>query len=112
MMRTDRHNNPTAFTTELAKQAGLVFNVDYVNGDTFKVGAAFYNTATILKDPIEVTIRLIDKVGFYTRTGQLRWIYIAIPPFIWNSLDKDEKRKVIGFMYKHEGGISLKKLFE
>lgn len=30
MKRTDRNMNPTAFTTSVAKQAGLVEGVDYV----------------------------------------------------------------------------------
>jgi len=34
-MRTDRHNNPVAMTTDVAKTLGLVEGVDYTVGDPF-----------------------------------------------------------------------------
>lgn len=119
MFRTDSHNNPTAFTTDLAREAGLSENVDFSQGDSFQeidhisgtVLHTFY-TARLLGDPIETTIRLINKVGFYTKLGQVRWIYIAIPFWIWTTLDPTTKRKVIGFMYQHEGGTELRGLFK
>ena len=106
-MRTDRNNNPTAFTTQLAIQAGLTFGKDYVLGDPFEG----YYTAKLLHDPIELTIKVIDKVGFYTKKGLLRWVYIAIPEFIWNKLDFGDKKKVIHWMYQREGGKQLEHLF-
>jgi hypothetical protein len=109
-MRTDNNNNPAAFTVDLAKQAGLVYGVDYVNGDPFPSPSRLV-TAKLLGDPIAVTIRLIDKVGFYTFMGLQRWAYIGIPRFVWDKLEYPAKKEVIGFMYGHEGGSVLRPLF-
>jgi len=109
MFRTDENNNPTAFTTDLAKQAGLVLGTDYVDGTSFPKGILV--TAKIVGDPIATTIKLIDAVGYYTKSGHTRWVYIAIPNFIWNSLTDDEKRDVIGFHYRREGGTEMRSLF-
>jgi len=109
MMRTDRNNNPAAFTVDIAKQAGLVEGVDYVPGDPFPTGNLV--TAKLLGDPIATTIKVIDKVGYYTKWGQARWTYIAMPQFVWSSLDAAEKKKVIAFHYAHEGGEEMKPLF-
>ncbi len=108
--RADRHRNPTAFTTDLAHQAGLIQGVDYAVGDPFADGRLF--TAVLLSDPIETTLQLIDKVGFYAKSGGQRWIYIALPEFVWASLCKALKIQVIGFMYKHEGGVAMLDLFK
>lgn len=110
-MRTDRHNNPTAFTTDIAKTAGLTVGTDYVEGDDFKVGGVIFHTARLLHDPVGLTIKVIDKISFYTRAGSQRWIYVALPQWLWMSLTKSEKMSVIKFMYEHEGGSELKGLF-
>lgn len=104
--RTDRHNNPTAFTTDVAKTAGLVYGKDYVQGDPFPNNPNLY-TATILGDPIETTIRAIDNMGFYTQSGKPRWTYIAMPQSEWLAKSRDEKEKIIKQMYKQEGGTQL-----
>jgi len=109
-MRTDENRNPTAFSTDLARQAGLMAGVDYASGTRFPSPSNLF-TARILGDPIEVTIRLIDAVGYYTSAGGQRWVYIAIPHFIWNGLTHDQKRDVIGFQYAHEGGTAMRDLF-
>ncbi len=108
-MRTDSNRNPTAFTTDLARQAGLQLVIDYESGSPFPPPSNLV-TARILGDPIEVTIRLLDTVGYYTSAGLQRWTYIAIPHFIWNGLTHDQKRDVIGFHYKHEGGTAMRDL--
>lgn len=108
--RTDRNNNPTAFVVDLAKQAGLVEGTDYVPGDAFPPPSQLV-TAKILGDPIAITIRLIDAVGYYTKSGGTRWTYIALPKFVWDSLTPDLKKQVIGFHYQHEGGTALLSLF-
>ncbi len=108
MLRTDRNMNPTAFTTALAKQAGLVNGVDYAIGDPFEGGV----TAKLLKDPVETTIRLIDSVGFLTAAGQPRWTYISMPRFVWQALGKSTKIQLIGWMYEHEGGTDMQGLFK
>ena len=117
-MRTDENNNPTAFTTDIAKEAGLVLGVDYEQGTPFASaipGRPFY-TAKLLWDPIALTIRVINAVGFYTNLGSQRWSYIAMPQFVWHNLFPDSisgpgKCDVIGFMYQREGGTEMRNLF-
>ncbi len=115
MFRTDKHNNPTAFTTQIAVGAGLVIHKDYEIGDPFEVpglkGPVTYYTAKLLGDPIAITISVIDKITFYTRYNTIRWTYIAIPQFLWLGLTPEEKKKVIAFMYNNEGGTEMKHLF-
>jgi hypothetical protein len=109
-MRTDDNNNPTALTTDLARQAGLKLGVDYVDGSPFPAPSTL-KTAKLLGDPVAVTIRVIDAVGYFTRSGEPRWVYIALPKFVWDALSQDQKRDVIGYHYQHEGGSMMKKLF-
>lgn len=103
--RTDRHNNPTAFTTDIAKQAGLIEGVDYVKGDAFPDNPKLF-TAALLGDPVATTIKVIDKLGFYTGSGQPRWAYIAQIPGVnnWANLDYAGKANIISQMYQQEGG--------
>lgn len=108
--RTDRNNNPAAIITDLAEQAGLVLGKDYEIGDKFPDPSNLH-TANLLGDPIQLTIRVIDAVGYYTKAGQPRWTYIAIPKFIWDALEPPIKKKVVGFHYQHEGGDAMKALF-
>lgn len=115
MPRTDRNNNPTAFTTDVAKDAGLVVGVDYEVGDPFTVPGQFgpitYHTAKLLGNPIELTLRAITHATFFTAHGGPRWPYIGIPKFIWEKLTRDVQVEVIGWMYGHEGGIAMRSLF-
>jgi hypothetical protein len=108
-MRTDRHNNPAAFTTDVARVAGLVKGVDYEVGDPFDEGR--YHTARLLKDPVGTTIKVIDKIGFQTQSGNPRWSYINIPKAEWDAMSFDKKKATIKKMYGHEGGSQLKNLF-
>jgi hypothetical protein len=110
-MRTDDHKNPTAFTTDIAHQAGLVLGTDYQMGAPFKIGDRTYVTAKLIGDPIALTIKVITAIGFYTSHGAQRWTYIALPKFLWEALSADQRRDVIGFMYRYEGGTKLKPLF-
>ncbi len=108
--RTDRNNNPAAITTDVAKQGGLVEGTDYVAGDPFPAPSTLV-TAKLLGDPIQLTIRVIDKIGYYTKSGASRWDYIAMPKFVWDALEPPLKKKVIGFHYSREGGAEMKGLF-
>ena len=110
--RTDRHNNPIAFTTAVAKQAKLELGVNYAQGDPFVSGGKTYYTAQLLGDPVALTIRVLDNIGFLTVAGGRRWSYIEMPSALWRGLSKDAKTWVIGHMYQHEGGKELKVLFQ
>ena len=109
-MRTDDNNNPAAFTTDIARQAGLAVGVDYEDGSPFPAPSTLV-TAKLLGDPVATTIRVISAVGYYTRQGAPRWAYIAIPRFVWGALSDDQRRDVIGFHYQHEGGTAMRGLF-
>lgn len=106
-MRTDRHMNPTAFTTDIAKQAGLQEGIDYIVGDPFPNNPNMF-TAKLLGNPIETTIRVIDKIGFQTQGGQNRWTYTDSIPGAntqdWQKLSFADKAEVIKQMYRQEGG--------
>lgn len=108
--RTDRHNNPTAFTTDVARAAGLKEGVDYVVGDAFPNNPSL-KTARLLGDPIDTTIRVIDNIGFQTSSGKPRWDYINIPKSQWDALSYNQKKSVIAQMYAHEGGNKLQSAF-
>lgn len=110
-MRTDAHNNPTAFTTDIAKEAKLIEGKDYVQGDSFSVGGHVFYTAKLLGDPIAITRGVIDTIGFRTSNNAQRWTYISLPKFVWATMTLDEKRDVIGFMYMEEGGTTMRGLF-
>lgn len=109
--RTDLNNNPTAFTTDLAREAGLVENVEYSIGDPFTVGTTVLHTAKLLIDPIQTTIKVIDKIGFYTSAGQNRWAYMGMPKSIWDTLAEPQKIYIIAFMYRREVGTEMIHLF-
>ena len=108
-MRTDDNNNPTAFTTAIAENAKLVEGTDYVQGDSFSGGV--YYTAKLLGDPIEITKRVIDSIGFRTSNNYPRWTYINFPHFVWLSFTDQQKLDTIGFMYSQEGGTAMRHLF-
>src|SRR5579872_6547208 len=112
-MRTDNNRNPTAMTTDVAQTGGLVQHLDYEQGDPFPIPIegqqtfVILHTAKLLGDPVALTIRVIDKAGFYTHLGQQRWSYIAMPSWIWALLSIEEKTRIIGSMYKREGGSAM-----
>lgn len=108
--RTDENNNPTAFTTDIARQAGLVYGIDYTAGTPFPAPSKLV-TAKLLGDCVSITIRVIHEIGFYTGLGAARWAYIAIPRLAWTQLGAAAKRDVIGFMYQREGGTALRHRF-
>ncbi len=110
MYRTDENNNPTAITVDVARDAGLLEGVDYVGGTRFPA-PSLEVTAKLLGDPVAITVKVIDRIGYYTGHGAERWVYIGIPDFVWHALTADQKRDVIGFHYLHEGGVEMKHLF-
>jgi hypothetical protein len=111
MFRTDKNNNPAAFTTDVASQGGLEYGKDYTLGDSFPHPCEHIFTAKLLGDPVALTIKVIDKIGYYTKAGQQRWSYIAIPKAIWDVLTMAQKRDIVGFHYHNEGGTAMINLF-
>jgi hypothetical protein len=113
--RTDENYNPCAFTTDIAHEAGLAIGVDYAVGTQFPPlpdgSPSPYFTAKLLGDPVQTSIRVIDAIGYYTRSGGERWTYIAVPKFVWNALTPPQQRDVIGFHYEREGGTAMRGLF-
>jgi len=109
-VRTDNNNNPAAFTTDIAKQAGLVLGTDYVAGDPFPAPSTLV-TAKLLGDPVAITIRVIDAIGYRTKAGVPRWTYICLPKFVWKSLTPAQRLDVIGYHYQNEGGTAMRGLF-
>jgi len=101
-MRTDRNNNPTAFTTDVAKSLGLVLGKDYTQGDKFPGNSNLY-TARLVGDPVAITIKGLDQGGFYTQSGKPRWTHTAIPQSQWNKYSYAQKVAVVKQMYQKEG---------
>ena len=101
---------PSTSRSKVARQAGLVKDTDYVAGDPFPAPSTLV-TARLLGDPIAITIRVIDAIGYYTMAGAPRWVYIALPGFVWSALTPDQKRDIVGFHYAHEGGTAMRGLF-
>lgn len=114
-MRTDENKNPTAFTTDVARDGGLILGTDYAQGTSFHDGTVLRYTAKILGDPLTVTIKLMDHAGFYTHSGNARWVYmdgpIGIPKRLWVAQTREQKVILIGILYAHEGGTEMKHLF-
>src|SRR5712691_51485 len=116
MTRADRHNNPTAMTTGMAHQAGLVEAQDYTQGDFFTAqmpggqSQTLY-TARLRGDPVGLTIRVIDTIGFRTKIGSGRCTYINMPSWLWQTFTRDTKVDLIGDMYAHEEGVTMRGLF-
>lgn len=108
--RTDRNNNPAAFITDIARQAGLRQGIDFVDGDPFPPPSNLI-TAKLLGDPVALTIQVIDSIGYFTKAGTPRWAYISMPRFVWQSLSPDQKRDVVGYHYEREGGTAMRGLF-
>lgn len=113
-MRTERNNNPTAMTTDVAKMLWWELGVDYEIWDSFTTASwqTLY-TAKLIGDPIETTIRLIDRWiangidPFYRANWQWRWSYISkiwVTKDKWLKMTDAEKADVIAQMLKHEWG--------
>jgi hypothetical protein len=113
IFRADLNRNPTAFTTDIAREAYLINLVDYVQGTSFTVGSQTYYTAHLLGDIVSTTIKVIDSLGFYVNSfgSQPRWSYISLPWRLWLSLTTKQKSYIIGQMYKIEGGTEMTSLF-
>jgi hypothetical protein len=111
VFRTDNNHNPTAFTIDVAKEAGLILDDDYEVGDPFEDNGRTFYTAKLLKSPVALTTQVIDILGFYTSSNQLRWSYIAIPFELWISFTQKQKEYTIGQMYIQEGGIEMTAFF-
>ena len=113
-MRTERNNNPTAMSTDVAKMLWGVLGVDYEIWDSWtSADWRVYYTAKLIGDPIETTIRLIDRWiangidPFYRANWQGRWSYISkigITKAKWQQMSPAEKAEIIKKMLQYEGG--------
>lgn len=107
-MRTERNNNPTAMTTDVAKTLWMVEWVDYIVWDKFP--NSNLHTARLLWDPIETTIRAFDNAAakgiwiFYTQWWKQRWSHTAMTNEQWKKLTDEQKRNVIYAMLQREWG--------
>lgn len=107
-MRTERNNNPTAMTTDVAKTLWMVEWVDYIVWDKFP--DSNLHTARLLWDPIETTIRAFDNAAakgiwiFYTQWWKQRWSHTAMTNEQWKKLTDEQKRNVIYAMLQREWG--------
>lgn len=108
-MRTDRNNNPTAMTTDVAKTLGLVEWVDYVQWDVFPNNPNLYS-AKLIGDPIQQTIKWLDtaiangKKAFYTQWGQQRRTHTAMSNEQWSWMTQEQKIATVVKMYHNEWG--------
>lgn len=109
-MRTDRHNNPVAMTTDVARTLGLVEWVDYTKWDAFPNNPNLF-TARLIGDGLQTTIKALDnaandpnKSAFTTQSGQPRWTYINMSDQEWLSKTPEQKAQVIAGMYQKEWG--------
>ena len=107
--RTDRNNNPTAMTVDVAKTLELKEGIDYVKGDKFPDSNLY--TAKLLGDPMQTTIKALDTAAqnkatqaFYTNGGQQRWTHTALSDSEWLGMTQDQKQKVVLDMYQRENG--------
>lgn len=106
--RTDRNNNPTAMTTDVAKTFGLQEGKDFVRGDKFPTGNLY--TAKLLGDGFKTTVKALDTAAkqgrdpFYTATGTPRWTHTAIPTAQYLAMNEEQKVNLVKSMYKKEGG--------
>lgn len=114
--RADRHRNPAAITTDVAAQAGLTLKIDYEVGEPFtwkgtdgKTHTAY--TALFLGDPLAITLRVIDAIGYTTSHGAQRWTYINIPAPIWKTFTDEQRKATVAFHYRNEGGTEMTALF-
>ena len=126
-MRTDRNNNPTAFTVGslIANKTGLVEGVDYEVGDQFADGSNNY-TARFLGDPVEVTIKAFDNMAsqwipvhsgrsYFVVYNPEKWTFWTtanrdveapnkITAEVWKWLTDGQKIQVVDAIYKREWG--------
>lgn len=108
-MRTERNNNPTAMTTDVAKSLWWVEWVDYVQWDSFQTGdwRTLY-TAKLIGDPIETTIKLLDNAAntwrwaFYTKWWAKRWTHTGMSDAERLKLSPEEKKNVVLKMLQRE----------
>jgi hypothetical protein len=100
--RRDRHRNPLLITTDEAMAAGLKYGVDYLYGDPFEVyeqGCTVLRyTALFLGDPIQTTLRVVDRIGWQDSNGHARW-GISVSPVWWSTQTTAAKVDLIRQVY-------------
>lgn len=110
--RTERNNNPTAMTVDVARTLGLQEGTDYAQGDPFKTkdGQTLYTAKLFGSDPISVTVNAFNKAAadgtsiFSTSKGKPRWSYMNMTNAQWNAMTPQEKVATVQHMNKMENG--------
>lgn len=110
--RTERNNNPTAMTSDVAASLGLQNGVDYTQGDPFttSTGQTLYTAKLNGSDPISATVQAFDKAAangvniFTTASGKPRWSYINLTNNQWDSMTPDQKKQTVEHMQNVENG--------
>ena len=108
-MRTERNNNPTAMITAKAKQLWWVLWVDYEIWDSF-TGSDWrtYYTARLIWDPIETTIRLLDrwleKWLSNIFSGRTYASKLWLNNEVRRNATPEEKKEIVYKMLAEEGG--------
>lgn len=101
--RTDRHRNPLAITTDVARQGGLQEGEDYTQGDPFlgKDGRTYYTANILTPDPMQTMVDVFDKIGFTTQSGGNRFDYLDGPKADaeWSTLSNEQKLDVFAEQY-------------
>lgn len=112
--RTDRHRNPLAIITDVARQGGLEEGVDYTQGDPFlgKDKRTYYTANILTPDPMQTMVDVLDKIGFTTQSGGNRFGYQDGPKADaeWATLSNEQKLEVVAeqYMEKEKGsGVLL-----
>ena len=101
--RTDRHRNPLAITTDVARQGGLQEGEDYTQGDPFlgKDKRTYYTANILTSDPMQTMVDVFDKIGFTTQSGGNRFDYLPGPQADanWATLSNEQKLEVVADQY-------------
>lgn len=111
--RTDRHRNPLAITTDVARQGGLQESVDFTQGDPFlgKDGRTYYTANILTSDPMQTMVDVFDKIGFTTQSGGNRFDYLdgRKADAFWATLSNEQKLEEVAkqYMEKEKGSGEL-----
>ena len=106
----ERNNNPTNMTVGFMEWAWAELGVDYeISEDFFWSGWKQLHYAKLIWDPVETTIRILDKAvaAWKNPFNTTSWSYINklwINTTKWKSMSQSEKAALINKWINYEGG--------